>query len=143
MSETDVVAVISAELPRGPGQFSPYSSEYLQAAKDYLANYAAKGDVVPTIEGLAVELKRGVKTMYNWGESHPEFKDVMEQILATQGRELQNKGLKKEIDSSITKLLLSANHAKSERSQQDITSGGEKVSGFIYMPAKKPEGAGA
>lgn len=97
---------------------SDYDKTYLQAAEDYLLTYESKGDVVPTIEGLADELERSVKTLYNWGDQNVDFKDVMDRILAKQGRLLQSKGLKKETDSGITKLLLSANHGKAERSER-------------------------
>lgn len=97
-----------------------YSDAILQAARDYLLTYAQKGDVVPTHEGLADELHKGVKTIYNWAKEHPEFQQVLDEILAKQGRLLQNKGLTKETDSGITKLLLSANHGKREKT--DVTS---------------------
>lgn len=97
------------------GRPSEYSDDILQAAKDYLSNFAIQGDIVPTIEGLADNLGRGVKTLYNWAKEHPDFEEAMNSILSKQGRLLQNKGLAKETDSGITKLLLSANHGKAER----------------------------
>lgn len=119
-----------------------YSEAYLQAAKDYLANYAEKGDVVPTIEGLADEMGRAVKTLYNWAEQFDEFAEVMARIMAKQGRELQNKSLRKEISENISRLLLSSNHNKREKSDQDITSGGDKIQGItveFIRPQNLPE----
>ncbi len=100
------------------GRPTEYSADILQAAKDYLETYVSQGDVIPTIEGLADNLGRGVKTLYNWAKEHEEFEEAMNAILSKQGRLLQNKGLNKETDSSITKLLLSANHDKREKSEQ-------------------------
>lgn len=124
------------------GRPTEYSEDILQAAREYLVKFEEQGDVVPTIEGLADNLGRGVKTLYNWSKEHPEFEEAMQAILSKQGRLLQNKGLNKETDSGITKLLLSANHGKAEKS--DLTTDGEKIqAGFIYLPAKKPEGTDA
>lgn len=114
------------------GQPTHYSEKYLQTAKDYLVNFAALGDEVPTIEGLADECKKGGRTIYNWAEAHPEFKEVLEQIIMKQGRLLQTKGLRKETDSGITKLLLSANHNKREKSDVD-----QKNSGEVTVTIKK------
>jgi hypothetical protein len=131
---------VEPEKENSTGRPSDYSPDFLQAAKDYLVTYEAKGDVVPTIEGLADELKKAVKTLYNWAEAHDEFQDVLGQLLAKQGRLLQSKGLKKETDSGITKLLLSANHGKAEKSEskQDLTSGGEKIDGFVIRFVNEP-----
>lgn len=119
---------------------SDYSDTFLRTAQDYLLTFAAKGDPVPTVEGLADELGKGTKTMYNWGKEHPDFQDVLDQLIAKQGRLLQAKGLRKETDSGITKLLLSANHGKREKTEQDITSGGEKIQGItVELVRGKPK----
>jgi hypothetical protein len=97
-----------------------YSEAILQTAEAYLAGFEKMGDPVPTVEGLADELQNGSKTLYNWAKDHPEFQDVLDRLKAKQGRLLQAKGLKKETDSGITKLMLSANHGMKERSQQEI-----------------------
>lgn len=94
---------------------SHYSETSLQTAKDYLVNYEQLGDVVPTIEGLADEMQRAVKTLYNWGAENEEFQHVLDLIMARQGRGLQNKSLRREIDPGVSKLLLSANHEKREK----------------------------
>lgn len=126
----------------GPGRPSEYDPQFLLTAKDYLDNYELKGDVVPTIEGLADVIGKGTKTIYNWGKDHEAFQVLLDRIMAKQGRVLQNKGLRKETDSGITKLLLSANHGKREKT--DVTSDDKPIeSGVIYLPEKKPEGHGA
>jgi len=123
--ETDVLAVVSAELPAGPGHPTTYSAKMLQAAENYLKNHEETGDPVPTIEGLADELGKTFKTLYNWRDHFPEFRELLERLSHKQGRLLQSKGLKKETDSGITKLLLSANHNKSEKTEQKTEHSGE------------------
>lgn len=95
-----------------------YREEFLLTARGYIDNFAEKGDVVPTVEGLADELGFGRKTLYNWANQHPEFQEVIDLLMSKQGRLLQAKGLRKETDASITKLMLSANHGMAEKSEQ-------------------------
>jgi hypothetical protein len=128
------------EVKKHPGgRPTDYSEKFLQTAKSYLVNFETLGDVVPTIEGLADECGKGARTIYNWGEANPEFQAVLDQIIAKQGRLLQAKGLRKETDSGITKLLLSANHDKREKSDQDITSKGEKIDGIAVEFVRAPK----
>lgn len=67
------------------GRPTDYSDRFLQAAEEYLEDFDTKGDVVPTIEALADELQKSVKTLYNWGEMQPEFQEVLDRLLAKQG----------------------------------------------------------
>lgn len=105
--------------PKQPGRPSQYTEAILRTAENYLLTFEEQGDVVPTAEGLADVLGKGTKTLYNWANEFPEFQAVMDRLMAKQGRLLQSKGLKKETDSGITKLLLSANHNKAERTESD------------------------
>lgn len=113
--------IITPTAIRSVGRPSEYKEEFLQTAWSYLSNYATLGDAVPTVEGLADELERAVKTLYNWGAEHEDFQHVLDVIQSRQGRLLQSKGLRKEIDSGITKLLLSANHGKAEKSETKLS----------------------
>src|SRR5690349_17952968 len=62
---------------------------------------------LPTVEGLAVHLCVARATIYRCREDHPEFRDILEQILALQASMLIQNGLKGEFNSTITKLMLS------------------------------------
>ena len=65
---------------------------------------------LPTIEGLAVEIGVGRKTLYRWAEAHEEFRHTLDVLLSLQGSMLIQNGLKGEYNPTITKLMLSSNH---------------------------------
>jgi len=94
-----------------------YNEEILALAKDYLANYKAQGDAVPTVAGLSLVLGVTKATIYDWGsqEDKAEFSYTLRDIQAKQESELLNGGLSGGFNSVITKLMLS-NHGYSDKS---------------------------
>jgi len=86
---------------------------------------------LPKREGFAKYLGVTRQTLDNWANQHPEFFDALSRLDAEQKERLIDNGLAGHYNPTIAKLLLSANHGMAEKSQQDITSGGEKVKGFV------------
>ena len=109
--------------------------EYLQEFENFdddIKNY--KGEIIPTVEGFARYIGvRSKKTLYNWGDKHEEFLHALEEIKNLQSIMLQNGGLSGALNATISKLMLSANHGISEKTEQDITSKGEKIDGFVVQ----------
>ncbi len=113
------------------GRPSEYDEHHLKTARQYiLIGYSNVGDVIPTIEGLAEILVKSKQTLLDWGKQHPEFLDALEELKGKQARLLQNYGLMGKFAPVITKLMLSANHGMKEKTEQDITSQGEKIQGI-------------
>ena len=112
------------------GRPTDYDDEILAKTLEYLEKHKLLGDPVPTVEGLADELGSTKKTLYTWGEIHPEFLHALERLKTKQGRLLQAGGLGAAFQPMITKLMLSANHGMAEKNETDVTSGGEKIKGF-------------
>lgn len=85
-----------------------YSQEKIDTAWLYIKNYANYGDRVPSNVGLARVLEVNRSTLYLWGgdDSKPEFRDILEEVQATQERILLNKGLDGDYNSNIVKLML-------------------------------------
>lgn len=108
------------------GRPTKYSDEVLEGAKDYLKNFRELGDMIPSVVGLADELCVTPKTLYNWSEKHPDFLHMLERINSKQHRTLLSGGLSGEMNSNITKLVL-AKHDYSDKTQTDVTSGGESI----------------
>jgi DNA-packaging protein gp3 len=79
---------------------------------------------LPSVAGLAVNLKLARSTIYEWAKSHTEFSDMLERILAEQEKRVLENGLSGEYNATIAKLVL-AKHGY--RDEQDITSGGEPI----------------
>ncbi len=140
---------------KGPGRPSEYDPSFVQKVDEYLATCVdaerevkGKGEGyaiivrLPKLEGFARFLNVSRQSLNNWAEQHPEFLDALERIKIEQKERLIDNGLSGDYNPTIAKLVLSSDHGMAEKS--DVTSDGEKLqSGFIYMPAKKPEGADA
>jgi len=108
------------------GRPTDYSDEILEKTKFYLANYKSLGDIIPSIAGLACYVKIGRQTIYNWGkdDDKKEFLYILEELLAKQESTLLNGGLSGDLNSTITKLVLTK-HDYSDRS--DNTSNGKEI----------------
>lgn len=79
---------------------------------------------------MAVHLCVGRATVYRWREEHPEFRDILEQLLAIQASMLIQNGLKGEFNSTITKLMFSKHRGEDGQpymDKQDISSGGQPI----------------
>lgn len=121
------------------GRPSIYSPGMVFAAQEYVDGlWKSEGDVVPTVEGLALYLKISKDTIYAWCKD-PEkelFSDVIGTLKAKQGHLLIQGGLKNDFSSVISKLLLSSKHDYSEKNQTDITTNGESL-GVVILPPKE------
>ena len=96
-------------------------SKYLDVCKTNL--------YLPTVEGLAVHLCVARATIYRWREDHDDFRDILKQILAPQASMLIQNGLKGEVNSTMTKLMLSKHKGEDGQpymDKQDISSGGQR-----------------
>jgi len=102
---------------------SEYGPHIIEQAMAFIAEREEQ-EILPTVEGLALHLGISRDTVYEWSKVHPEFSDIYERMMATQGDQLINNALVNKYNSSITKLLLSK-HGYVER--QDITSDGKAL----------------
>jgi hypothetical protein len=59
------------------GRPTKYNDAILEKALNYVANYEAVGDLIPTSEGLACELDIARSTIYKWADEHPDFSDAL------------------------------------------------------------------
>lgn len=94
---------------------------------------------LPTHEGFALMLGVNSSTLYEWEKEHPEFSKSLEKIKDVQRERLINQGLAENYNSTIAKLILSANHGMAEKTSQDITSKGEQVNGLAVTFVKPKE----
>lgn len=100
---------------------------------DYHKTQGAKSDTyerkvrvkLPTIEGLALYLKVNKDTVLEWGKIHPAFSGALADLKAMQHERLIAGGLSGDYTPLIAKLVLSANHGMTDRT--DHTSDGEKL----------------
>jgi hypothetical protein len=85
------------------------------------------GDVVPSVEGLAIYLGVSRSTVKLWASQDDEFSATVEGIKSIQARKLINLGLSGEFNSAITKLLLN-NHGYTEKVETQNTHSFESLS---------------
>lgn len=107
------------------GRPTDYSDEICRKARLYLQTFDKDGDLIPTIAGLALELKVSRQTVYAWAkepEKH-EFSDIVNEILAKQEILLVNKGLSGDFNAAITRLAL-GKHGYSEKVEQEVKGEG-------------------
>lgn len=89
----------------------------IQKLEEYITTgFLSDGDVIPTIEGLSEHLGVAYSTVQLWAEKHEAFSVSLQSLLKKQSKILQNMGLLGTFNSTITKLLLSANHGVNETS---------------------------
>lgn len=109
----------------------------------YLSDYSDKHNhLIPSIIGLAEVLEVTAKTLYNWSNhpDNPEFLHMLEKIQQRQHRILLENGLTGDFNAAITKLALTK-HGYSDKVEQDVTTGGEKISNnFQIMPVTTKKG---
>lgn len=83
---------------------------------------------LPTIEGLAYELRVNKTTIYEWRkgleEIHIKFSNLIEDLLQKQARQLVNCGLSGTYNPTIAKVLLTKH---GYREGTDITTDGKEI----------------
>ena len=119
------------------GRPTKHNEEADKTARDYLENHKDYGDPVPTVSGLATELKVAKSTVYDWAkDGRGVFPATLEVLDSQQERMLLAGGLKGDLNSNITKLML-ANHGYSER--KDVNHG---VSSELQQMIEEAQGTG-
>ncbi len=125
-----------------------YSQEILDKTVQYIENCKdveedkengiAKQVNLPSIEGLAYEIKVNRDTIYAWCKEYPEFSDIIDDLRAKQAKYLLNKGLSGDYNSTIAKVILTK-HGYIDK--QDVTSDGKAIKGnsIIFSNFKENE----
>lgn len=123
------------------GRPTDYNEEMLQKTKEYISACNEEHEVryrptlngkeiiqepyifynpkIPTIEGLAYELKVNKTTIYEWENKFEEFSNVIDELRNKQASQLVNKGLSGQYNPTIAKVLLTKH---GYREGQDLTT---------------------
>ena len=127
------------------GRPTKYNKGILEKANKYLEEYEAEGDMIPSVEGLALVLNVARRTIYNWAdtEGNDEFLHILGLINKKQHQVLINKGLTNEFNSAIVKLVLGKHgyHEKTDNTHSGPDGGPIETSTAInFLPVcnKKP-----
>lgn len=119
------------------GRPSLYREEYVQRVDDYIDNL--NDTELPLKEDFAYRIGVDDDTLDNWGKVHPEFFGALKKIMQRQKIKLINDGIYggKEVNPTITKLLLQNNHGMKERN--DVTTNDKDIPNPILGNASKDE----
>jgi len=123
-----------------------YKSEYVKKVDEYLQqnqdeyfefhktrgsssdSFESKIRVkLPSKRGFAKYINVSRKTLYNWSDEYLDFKQALERIDQEQFQRLINGGLDGSYNSTITKVLLSANHGIRDGIDTNLTGKVEGV----------------
>jgi len=117
-----------------------WNKELEEKARAYITDYEMYGDMIPSIEGMAVHLGLHRDTLYDWAKQKDKgFSDILRLTIQNQERTLLNKGLNNTFNAAITKLVL-GKHGYHDKMEQDITSSDESMKPtIIQLTTKKDE----
>lgn len=105
------------------GRPTLYTPEVITAVNEYLQEAVPQNMKIPTVEGVALKLGVGRKTLYEWTKIYPEFRHTLEELKMKQKEYLTEVGIfgGKEINATIVQLLLRVNHGMIETTRQEIS----------------------
>lgn len=108
------------------GRPSKLNDELMKKAYAYIycvgeqAQWAARGNVIPTLEDFALYLHISRETIYAWEKENEEFSDIVEAIRQDQANGLINGALSGKLNVTIAKLILSGKHGYVEQTNQNL-----------------------
>jgi hypothetical protein len=105
------------------GRPTKYNEDMIEIAEDYIQNHLEKyKDVIPMVEGLAIELGVAPTTIYEWEKIYPDFSNTVRGLMTSQGRSLMNGALNGTLKEKTAGLLLGVNHGMIPKTATDIMS---------------------
>ena len=116
-----------------------WNKELEEKARAYISDFAMHGDMIPSIEGMAIHLGLHRDTLYDWAKQKDKgFSDILRLTIQNQERTLLNNGLNNTFNSAITKLVL-GKHGYHDSMKQDITSSDESMKPTVIQLVSKSE----
>lgn len=110
------------------GRPTKYNAKIVADAKHYIENYEEYGDVIPSIVGMACELKINKSTLYDWADDpEKEFSTILAHCMSKQERVLFQKGLTNDFNATIVKLALGKHGYKDQSSNEQTGKGGGPI----------------
>lgn len=92
-------------------------------------------NVLPTLERFAADLGVARSSLYEWAKVHKEFAEAISVAKEMQKDMIMTNGMLGLYNSPFA--IFVAKNVTDMRDSHDVTSGGEKVSGVVVLPAKQ------
>jgi len=117
-----------ADNPKPFGRPTKLTAELIYKAREHVEAFdVSTYTLLPTIEGLALELRISRDTVYEWEKENTDFSDIVTELRAKQANKLIQNSLAGKYNASIAKLILSGKHGYVEKSEQDLTTNGKDI----------------
>ena len=100
-----------------PTKLTPELMEQARKHVDEFDNSLAT--LLPTVEGLALELHISRETVYAWAKENDTFSDIVNDLKAKQAQKLIQNTVINRYNPTIAKLILSGKHGYVEKSEVD------------------------
>ena len=127
MAEQDIPTTLSTSKHAG-GRPKLLNEELIAHAREHVDSFdVSTYTLLPTIEGLALELHISRETVYAWEQENEEFSDIVKELRAKQANKLIQNSLAGKYNASIAKLILSGKHGYVEKTEQDLTTNGKDI----------------
>jgi hypothetical protein len=110
----------------GGGAPTKYKEEYIALVDDFIARRKEENKI-PTIEGFAYEVGVWKDVIYDWMKKHKKFANAIKNLMVMQSDWLQAGIVNNKANVAGGIFLLKNNHGFKDRTEQDITSKGEKL----------------
>jgi DNA-binding transcriptional regulator YiaG len=118
------------------GRPKKLTPELIEQARQHLLSFDVSiGTLLPTIEGLAIELKISRDTVYEWEKENEEFSDIVKELRSQQAQKLIQNALAGRYNASIAKLILSGKHGYVEQTELKATI--EQVTPILGAQSKE------
>jgi hypothetical protein len=110
------------------GRPSKLDEEMYNKAELYISgDWEITGDLIPSMEALAIYLNVSRSTVKLWASSDERFSAITDVLKATQAVKVMNKGLSGDFNSTISKVIL-AQHGITEKTEVHNTVSLEALS---------------
>lgn len=126
--------------PISRGRPTTFREEYISELYEYAnGGWVEFNDVMPTLERFCHQRGLHAAQMRQWAAKNDELATSLNTLKQAQLISLANGALRGELNASISKLFLSANHGVNEKSEQHHTSDGTIAPTQIILRGVEPD----
>lgn len=120
------------------GRPTKLTDELIEQARQHVLTFdISVGTLLPTIEGLALDLHISRETLYQWEKENTEFSDILEEMRQLQATKLIQNSIVNRYNPTIAKMILSGKHGYVEQTATDITTKGEAISQYANLSTEE------
>lgn len=128
----------SSDVKGKGGRPTKLTDELLEKAEEYVYDFRANEDVVPSVAGLACYLQISRSSLYNYKDENARFLDIVERVELLQEKMLVNGGLMGDFNPTIAKLMMTK-HGYSDKQEVDNRSSDNSMRPVFNIVGVSPD----